>query len=384
MERTPRTTHVRRIQVSVTDREEMVVARLQALAPHLDGEPDPAFRAATRARLVAMAAVRSPEPQPVSPIRRLLTAGPVVPARWRRRFTAGLAGAALTVTALATVVALSADARPGDALYALKRGTEQAQLALAGNSRGNVLLDLARTRLEEVRTLDGDAALMVATLETMDAQTTEGAAWLTERAVATRDETRLETLDEWTEVQSASLTAMQADVPPSAQDEVADSLVLLAEISSRADGLRAALDCAAGPATTGFDELGPVPGLCLPEHADPSTGGGAAGEGPATDPGTDPGPGPGPGPSGTGVPPAPGLTDPLLPSDGDGDPGLPDTGGSDGDVFDPLLPPSPPLVGTAPLPGTSTTEPGSDEDATSDPALDVDICLPPLATLGDC
>ena len=49
------------------DREDVVVAALHALAPHLDGEPDPAFRAATRARLVAMAAVRTPEPEPVSP-----------------------------------------------------------------------------------------------------------------------------------------------------------------------------------------------------------------------------------------------------------------------------------------------------------------------------
>ena len=50
----------------------MVVAALHRLAPHLDGEPDPAFRAATRARLVAMAAVRSPEPEPVSGLKRLL------------------------------------------------------------------------------------------------------------------------------------------------------------------------------------------------------------------------------------------------------------------------------------------------------------------------
>ena len=47
-------------------RDDVVVARCTQLAPHLDGEPDPAFRAATRARLVAMAAVRTPEPEPVS------------------------------------------------------------------------------------------------------------------------------------------------------------------------------------------------------------------------------------------------------------------------------------------------------------------------------
>src|SRR5688500_10784779 len=90
-------------QMSVRDREDAVIARLSTLAPHLDGAPDPDFRAATRARLVAMAAVRTPAPPPVSPLRRFLTDGVPASARWRRRLTAGLAGAALTVTALATV-----------------------------------------------------------------------------------------------------------------------------------------------------------------------------------------------------------------------------------------------------------------------------------------
>ena len=136
--------------MNVRDREDAVVARLHSLAPHLDGEPDPAFRAATRARLVAMAAVRTPAPPPVSPLRRLLSEGIPSAGRWRSRLTAGLAGAALTVTALATVVAVSTDARPGDVLYDLKRGTEETKLALAGDARGETLLDLASTRLEEV------------------------------------------------------------------------------------------------------------------------------------------------------------------------------------------------------------------------------------------
>jgi hypothetical protein len=205
--------------MSVRDREDAVVARLQSLAPMLDGEPDPAFQAATRARLVAMAAVRTPAPPPVSPWRRLLTEGVPSPARWRTRLTAGLAGAALGVMALATVVAVATDARPGDVLYDLKRGTEETQLALAGDARGETLLDLASTRLEEVRALvdtgatalpaagpsvtgetvlaaGADAALVVETLGTMDAQTAEGAAWLTDHAVATEDAGPLELLSD--------------------------------------------------------------------------------------------------------------------------------------------------------------------------------------------
>ena len=52
------------------DPEEALIARLSALAPALDGEPDPEWQSQMRARLVAMAAVRTPESEPVSPIRR--------------------------------------------------------------------------------------------------------------------------------------------------------------------------------------------------------------------------------------------------------------------------------------------------------------------------
>ena len=61
-------------------RDDLVVARLHELAPHLDGEPQPAFRAATRARLVAMAAVRTTGPEQATGRERLLA----VRAGWRR------------------------------------------------------------------------------------------------------------------------------------------------------------------------------------------------------------------------------------------------------------------------------------------------------------
>src|SRR3954447_1096754 len=99
--------------MTVRDREDAVVAALQQLAPHLDGEPDPAFRAATRARLVAMAAVRSPQPEPVTGLKRVLAAGPgrAGGRALRPRLPAGLAAAALTVTAAASLVALAGNAR---------------------------------------------------------------------------------------------------------------------------------------------------------------------------------------------------------------------------------------------------------------------------------
>jgi hypothetical protein len=283
------------------DREDVVVARLERLGTVLDGEPDPAFRAATRARLVAMAAVRTPAPEPVSRLRALLSAraDDVAPVRWRSRLTAGLAGAAMTVTALAALAAVASSARPGDLLYGLKRGTEQTQLALASDStRGETFLDFASTRLGELRTLvdDGTTAapvagaangtgldivaagaspdLLLQTIHTMDAETTDGAAWLDGRSVSTRDAAPLDRLTTWAAGQKAGLAALQPDMPAAAAPALADSLDLLAKVSSRATALQTSLDCASGPSVTGTDTFGPVPAACVvpPPAAGSSTG----------------------------------------------------------------------------------------------------------------
>jgi hypothetical protein len=378
----------------VRDREDLVVDRLHRLAGALDGEPDPAFRAATRARLVAMAAVRSPAPEPVSGVKRLLAlrVSDAAPSRWRTRLTAGLAGAALTVTALASLVAVADDAAPGDVLYGLKRGTEQTQLAVAGDSRGQTLLDFAGTRLDELEALvdaptalpaagaaspggetvlaaEGDAALVLETLRTMDEQTTEGTVWLTDRAVETEDTDPLDRLAGWAAEQHAGLTAVAPLVPDAAADATAESLSLLTDIATRVEGLRSAVDCPAGPAVNGDDELGPVPGLCVP----PPTA-------------TAPEPS-----SPTGSAPAPGTTDPrsptrTLPS------GPPVTGsspGEPGDLPTTQVPPIPsvPTQGSGVLPSLSPPSlPQSEGGPAVDLPLDLplQVCLPPLATFGDC
>ena len=379
-------------------REDVVVARLHALAPALDGEPDADFRAATRARLVAMAAVRTPEPAPRSTLQRLLSARAVdaAPVRWRGRLTAGLAGAAMTVTALASLVAVADDARPGDVLYDLKRGTEQTQLALAGDSRGQTLLDFASTRLDELEALVGDGgtalpatpaggpgdatvsaagadpALVLETLRTMDDQTEEGAAWLTGRAVDTTDPAPLDRLARWAGAQSGELALLQPLVPDEAAEAVTRSLDLLGDIGARTGGLQAALACAGGPAVAGTDDLGPVPAACPTPGQDPATPSGSQPSGPGTVPapqattpqGTTPGqptapptaPAPAPAPQGGGTG---GLPTPAVPA--------PTT---------PRLPvPSGPTL-PLPLPAPSSA-------IVSVPPLGpVEVCLPPLLTVG--
>ncbi|WP_324274514.1 DUF5667 domain-containing protein [Blastococcus brunescens] len=193
----------------------------------------------------------------------------------------------MAVTALAGLVAVADGARPGDVLYDLKRGTEQTQLALAGDSRGRTLLDFASTRLDEVAALvgeggtalpatpagddgatvsaaAGDASLVVETLQTMDEQTTDGAAWLTDRAVETGGTGPLEDLARWTTGQAGELADLQSRMPAEASDAAAQSLTLLAGISARTAGLQAALACPGGPAVAGTDALGPVPAPAPP------------------------------------------------------------------------------------------------------------------------
>src|SRR4051794_24278291 len=385
----------------------MVVARLHALAPHLDGEPDPGFRAATRARLVAMAAVRTPDPAPVPRVRRLLSPRVVdaAPSGWRTRLTAGLTGAALGVTAVAAVVAVAAvaaGAGPGDLLYDVKLGTEQTHLALAGDSRGHTLLNLAGTRLAELQELaSADAGLVISTLGTMDDQTTEGASWLTVRAVAARDEGALDDLEHWAAGQSAGLSALRDDVPPSASDEVDHSLMLLSGIAGRAAALRTALDCAGGPATKGTDALGPVPARCPPAAAAPPAAGGPATGGATTGGATTGGATTGGATTGgtttggtttapgTGSASVPSVSPPAAPSIG-GSPGrATGTPGTSGLPL-PTVPTPPTVGGHLPIP-TDRTLPaprvsvgGGQSPSTSSPRIGVHVCAPPLATIGDC
>lgn len=381
-------------RAAVRDREDALVARLQTL--DIDGEPDPAFRAATRQRLVAMAAVRTPAQQAERPSfwRRLLVArAEDTPATRRRgRLTAGLAGAALTVTALATLVAVSTGARPGDVLYGLKRGTEQTQLALAGDSRGQTLLGFATTRLQEVRALGpgGDAGLAVSTLHTMDAQTTEGTAWLTQRAVQTHSSAPVHDLTAWTATQRAGLTDLQTVVPPGARDAAAASLDLLDRVNARAAALAPALACSSGPAVRGSDALGPVPVACASAPASTGAGNPVSPAPSGADVGSTagvPAPAPqtgnaGPVNSGGGVAGPSGSTGSLVPNPGSLLPG----GGSTASTPSTSIITIPsPITLTPVLPGTSTSPTGgATSSPTSGSGPTLGVCLPPILQLGKC
>ncbi|MCF6736636.1 DUF5667 domain-containing protein [Blastococcus sp. KM273129] len=362
-----------------------VIARLESLADQLDTGPDPQFRSRSRARLVAMAAVRTPEPAPRSLRHRLLAARAVdrPPSRWRGRITAGLAGAAVGVTGLAALVAVAAGAQPGDPLYDLKRGTEQTQLALAGDSRGQTLLELAGTRLEELALLvgTGDPVLVERTLRTMDEHTTQAVGWLTAQAVRSVDTAPLEVLSRWTAGQSGGLAALAGEVPAGAAPAYARSTDLLGTLATRVEELRGALRCPTGPAVAGDDALGPVPGICLadtpvavveePPGTVPPVAGTPADVPPSAGPSTPPVPA---APPASGSPPAgepqrpgpdvrtgsPTPTPRTLPR-----PPVPDLPQPERPVTGPSASTPPPVV-AVPLPGP------------------LEVCLPPLITVGEC
>ena len=380
--------------------EQALVARLERLSAEFAVAPDDEFRAVTRRRLVAMAAVRPPEPARRSTLQRLLSARAVdaAPVRWRGRLTASLAGAALTVTALASLVAVADDARPGDVLYDLKRGTEQTQLALAGDSRGQTLLDFASTRLDELEALVGeggtalpaapaggpgdatvsaagaDPALVLETLRTMDEQTEEGAAWLTGRAVDTTDPAPLDRLARWAGAQSDELALLQPLVPAEADEAVARSLDLLGDIAARTGGLSAVLDCTCGPSVAGTDDLGPVPTACPAPVEDPGTPTGSQTSGPGTVPapqattpqGTTPG-------QSTAVPTVPAPAPVPVPQ-----------GGPTGGLPTPAVPaPTTPRLPVPSAPSLPLPLPAPSSAIISAPPLGpIHVCLPPLLTLG--
>lgn len=370
--------HSRSRSAAARDREEAVVARLQSLSTALDDEPSPDFRAATRARLVAMAAVRSPEPAQPGLAGRLLRARATDSARprWRTRVTAGLVGAALAVSALGTLVALSADAQPGDLLYPLKRGTEQTQLALAGDDRALTLLEFASTRLDELASAPEDAELVVQTLATMDAQTTEGAALLVGSALGSGSAAPVQQLAEWSDDQAAELAEVQPELPAATAGAAQASLELLDAVDARIAAVEAALGCATVPPSPGSDDLGPIPGLC--GIAVPP----ATGTTPSTAPASPTGQQSAPATPAVPAVPGGGATDPgagsgAVPGSGSGPAGsAPTTAAS---------PTAPSLPGPVPLPGSGNAAPapsslpaGTTTPRLPPPLIDTSlpICLP--------
>ncbi len=306
----------------------------------------------------------------------------------RRRAAAVVLASLVALVAVAVGGDLaSRGALPGDALYAIKRVSEDVGVATTSDDRARAQrhLALATTRVDEVEQLverDGaggaDAAVVEGVIADFDASTDEGTRTLLEAPEAPGP-AELDGLQTWASDQAARLSVLRPALPVPALDRVDGSLALLDRLVGRTRELGARPtptlpgapgDGAAGDGTGGATGPGAVPGGTGTGPDGPTGGGTGTGTGGGTGgtpDGARPDTGTAPRTPGGGGSTAPSTARPapdepsdggLLPGIDTGDlPLLPDDGGSDappdeddGDVSLPL-PVLPPVEVPTLLPG---------------------------------
>ena len=235
-----------------------LVSLARALSPAAH-RPEPTFRTALRAQLVAEAAARVPAlPAPRAPEK----VRPSAP-RWRH------AVAALAVTSAVTGVgtaAASSQALPGDTLYGLKLRIEAIQLSLADSDleRGKELLQQAEARLGEAEQLASAGTIsstnaatraeLANTLTTMDLVATAGAAALVESYDQTGDPESMLLLARFVDRQQLRLQALSVGLDPGLRASAQRALDTLALVEN---ATRAVLS----PTARETNEASGLPGL---------------------------------------------------------------------------------------------------------------------------
>ena len=208
-----------------------------ALREHEPAAPRPEFSTALRERLMTEA-------------ERVLTADNAslrLPARTRgtreRRLVAA-ASALVLLGGTAGMAAVAQDALPGEALYPIKRGLENAEtgLSVSPAGKGRDLLRQADVRLAEVEGLLADGAPTAApqipgTLEAFTEQAGAGADLLMSSFEETRDPATIAAVRTFAAHSLAVLDQLGRTAPPDARDELAAAAALLSEIDSQAVAL---------------------------------------------------------------------------------------------------------------------------------------------------
>lgn len=228
-------------------------------------EPSPEFRQDLRAMLLATIeregiGKTASEKQAQAAARAALAGETqaVIPvtARTARTRAAVLAGVTAGALALSGVSAASTDSLPGDALYTIKRSTEQAQLALAGSdeSRGHLYLEFAAGRLDEATRVRAGAGDL---LEDMDRATAEGIKRIAGAALQHGDEAALDEILRFINDQRAGLDELARQLSTADARRLTASASLLGDAESRVWALREAIT--EGCLLAGWDDLGPVP-----------------------------------------------------------------------------------------------------------------------------
>lgn len=262
--------------------------RTAALRPTVDTGIDPGFKTGLRAMLVATAerdgigvTAAHAEHQPASqatskaastgalaafghkPGLRGAEGGLSPRGRRLRARGAVLAAVALGAIAVSGISTASEDAKPGDALYGVKRSSERAQLALASSdvNRGQLYLDFARTRLAEATAMNTPGTDLPTVLTDMDADTRQGVKLLTTAAASRRDESALRAVDMFLTGQQAGVSKLVSRLDGAERQQAVQSRTLLADVKVRVDALRRTLACGAS-SDASTDSLGPLPRSC--------------------------------------------------------------------------------------------------------------------------
>jgi hypothetical protein len=181
--------------------------------------------------------------------------------RARGAIVIGVAAGAMAVSGIS---AASENASPGDALYGVKRSTERAQLAMAGSdeTRGQLSLDFARTRLAEATAMQGDDSAFGGVLNDMDADTKKGVRLLTGSAVNRARPAPLTTVDGFVTQQRHTIEPVLGKLSPANKERALESVALLDDVHARTASLRAGLACPTRN-RAGADVLGPKLKDCL-------------------------------------------------------------------------------------------------------------------------
>jgi len=263
-----------------------VTERLGGLSEQLMAATRPSqhWQDATRRRLMAVAAeegigvtARARASAAVPETKRAPVLDDMFPRRPRGGRRLAIVAALLTGTvAVSGVSAASGDALPGETLYGVKRSTERAQLALAGNDlgRAQLYLEFARTRIQEASEVVGDDAAVASALSDATGELRSGTALLGEIAVEGGDPAPLDYVDLFTNEHRWVLEDLVAELDGEALTAGEELVSVLEAAAVRSVELRGALDCTGAGGEV--DALGPIPGSCVKDDVDstvpPETG----------------------------------------------------------------------------------------------------------------
>ena len=216
--------------------------------------PDGQFAGVLRERLMAEAphALSPQRVVHVRPVRDPMATG----TPGRQRLAAASAVLAVAGGSFGLVTA-SAQALPGDALYSVKRGVEQTDLALqrGDGAEGRTNLQHAGERLAEVEAMveDGtvdsqESALAAAALEDFTSQADAGATELFEAYANGRDASAITEISDFSLASSSSLAGLSKALPQSTGPAYAEAAGMVTELS-RASSWICASCRTSGPAS---------------------------------------------------------------------------------------------------------------------------------------